>query len=127
MNLCGPESFGADPVNVQWQVVRGDTATMRVEFLDDDGTTPFDVSQWTFAASSYDPKNDVIDELQVAAGNGYVDITAPSDITSLWGRGYRSVSAELTFDLQAAIDSETTWTPVIGTIKVLSDVSGSLL
>jgi len=127
MNLCGPESFGADPVNVQWQVVRGDTATMRVEFLDDDGTTPFDVSNWTFSASSYDPKNDVIDELQVVAGVGYVDITAPTDITSLWGTGYRSVSAELTFDVQAVIDSSTTWTPVVGTIKVLSDVSGSTL
>lgn len=127
MNLCGPESFGADPVNVQWQVVRGDTATMRVEFLDDDGTTPFDVSSWTFSASSYDPKNDVIDELQVVAGTGYVDITAPTDITSLWGTGYRSVSAELTFDVQAVIDSSTTWTPVVGTIKVLSDVSGSTL
>jgi len=37
------------------------------------------------------------------------------------------VSAELTFDVQAVIDSSTTWTPVIGTIKVLSDVSGSTL
>lgn len=127
MNLCGPESFGADPVNVQWQVVRGDTATMRVEFLDDDGETAFDISGWTFSASSYDPRSDVIDELQVTAGNGYVDITAPTEITSLWGGGYRSVSAELTFDVQAVIDSSTTWTPVIGTIKVLSDVSGSTL
>jgi len=127
MNLCGPESFGADPVNVQWQIVRGDTATMRVDFLDDDGTTAFDISAWTFSASSYDPKNDVIDELTVLTGAGYVDITAPSEITSLWGSGYRSVAAELTFDLQAVIDSSTTWTPVVGTIKVLSDVSGSTL
>lgn len=127
MNLCGPESFGADPVNVQWQVVRGDTATMRVEFLDDDGVTPFDVSGWTFSASSYDPKADVIDQLEVVSGSGYVDITAPSETTSLWGTGYRSVSAELTFDVQAVIDSSTTWTPVVGTIKVYSDVSGSTI
>jgi len=127
MNLCGPESFGADPVNVQWQIVRGDSATMRVEFLDDDGKTAFDTSAWTFSASSYDPKADVIDELTVTSGSGYADITAPKEITSLWGAGYRSVSAELTFDLQVVIDPSTTWTPVVGTIKVLSDVSGSTL
>lgn len=127
MNLCGPEVFGADPVNVQWQVVRGDTATMRVEFYDDDGETAFDVSSWTFSASSYDPRSDVIDELTTTAGAGYVDITASSDITSLWGTGYNAIVSELSFDLQAVIDAETTWTPVKGTIRVLSDVSGSAL
>lgn len=127
MNLCGPEAFGADPINVQWQVVRGDTATMRVEFYDDDGETPFDVSSWTFSASAYDPRSDVIDELTTTAGSGYVDILASSEITSLWGIGYNTIVSELSFDLQAIIDSDTTWTPVKGSIRVLSDVSGSTL
>lgn len=127
MNSCGPDTFGADPAVVKWQVVRGDSATMRVDFLDDDGVTPYDISTWTFKASSYDPRADVIDVLDVTTGSGYVDITATPETTELWGLGYRQVSANLSFDLEVTIDSQTIWTPIIGNITVLSDVSGSAL
>ena len=49
-------------------------------------------------------------------------------MTENWGTKYRSVVAELSFDLQAIVpDGSTTitWTPVIGTICVLGDVSPS--
>lgn len=123
---CSPEIFGANPANIKWQVVRGDTSSMRVEFFENDEVTPFDTSDWDFAATTYDFRGDVLDELEVSSANGYVDITAPADITSLWGSGYTSTVAELAFDLQVTID-ETIWTPVIGTISVLGDVTGGSL
>lgn len=122
-----PQFLGADPANIQWSVVRGDTATLRVEFYETDETTFYDITGWTFEASAYDFKGDVTDELEVEAGNGYVDITAPSDITALWGTGFTKTVAELAFDLQVTIDNDTIWTPVIGTIKVLGDVTGGSL
>lgn len=125
MTMCGPEIFGADPARIKWNVVRGDTASLRVEFLDNDEVTYFDTSDWQYVASSYDPKGDVIDELTVTPGNGYVDIVAGPDLTQYWGTGYGSALAELNFDLQVTIN-DTVWTPVIGSILVIGDVSGSL-
>jgi hypothetical protein len=126
MSLLGPEIFGADPAIIKWNIIRGDTSPLRVEFLQDDEISYFDTSTWEFSATAYDPKSDYLDELEVVAHSGYVDITAPSSITELWGTGYKSIVAELIFDLQVIIDNDTTWTPVIGTISVIGDISGSL-
>ena len=126
MTLCGPETFGADPARIKWSIVRGDTSPLRVEFLQDDEVTYFDTSDWTYQATTYDPQSDALDELEVTAGEGYVDIMAPASITELWGTGYKSVVTELTFDLQVTIDENTIWTPLIGTISVIGDVTGSL-
>jgi hypothetical protein len=126
MNLCSPEIFGADPARIKWNIVRGDTSPLRVEFLQDDEITYFDTSDWTYEATSYDPQSDVLDALEVTPGNGYVDIMAPASITEFWGTGFKSVVTELTFDLQVTIDEETIWTPLIGTISVIGDVTGSL-
>jgi len=126
MTMCGPEIFGADPARIKWQIVRGDTSPRRVEFLEDDEVTYFDTSDWTFEATSYDPQSDFLDSLEVTPGEGYVDIMAPASLTSNWGIGFKSVVTELTFDLQVTIDEETVWTPLIGTISVLGDITGSL-
>ena len=126
MTLCGPEIFGADPIRLKWQVVRGDTATMRVEFFENDEETTYDISGWDFISTTYDITGDVLDELTVTVGDGYVDIKATPDITEYWGTGYSSVVTELMFDLQVTIDDGTVWTPVIGTINVLGDLSGVL-
>lgn len=125
MTMCGPEIFGANPVKIKWNVVRGDYASLRVEFLENDETTRFSTTGWTYKASAYDPKGDTIDELTVVSHNGYVDIKATPEITQYWGTGYTTQVAELTFDLEVIID-EVTWTPVIGTILVYGDISGSL-
>lgn len=122
---CSPEIFGANPANVKWQVVRGDTASLRVEFYENDEITPFDTEDWVFSSTSYDFRGDILDELEVEVGEGYVIITAPAEITEFWGAGYTSTVAELAFDVQVDIDG-TTWTPVIGTITVLGDVTGTL-
>lgn len=122
---CEPEIFGADPVTIRWSVIRGDTSTIRVDFLNDDETTYLDIDDWEFVASAYDRKTDIIDELEVEAFDGYVIVTAPADITSEWGTAFGGVVAELSFDLQVTID-ETVWTPILGTISVFGDVSAGI-
>lgn len=123
---CGPEIFGADPAIIKWQVVRGDTSPLRIEFYENDEVTLFNTSTWTYDSFVYNARGEVLLELDTVAGEGYVDILASSDITALWGTGYAPVVAELAFDLQVTIDEETIWTPVLGTIVVLGDVTGGL-
>jgi hypothetical protein len=118
-----PESFGAEPAFITWKIVRGDSARLRVEFLQNDETTEYDTSTWTFASTAYDFKGDVLDELDITSAPGYVDIYAAPELTSTWGLGYNTIAAELAFDLQVTIDVDTVWTPIIGTIVVLSDVT----
>jgi hypothetical protein len=136
---CSPslEQYGAEPVNVQWKVVRGSNGSLVIDFLEIDETTPFDTDGWTYKATSYDPTGNVLDDLPVEATTGAVTITVDACITENWGTGYKNVVAELPFDLQVTIPgsavsgSETEdiiWTPVIGTICVLGNVTpgGSL-
>jgi hypothetical protein len=136
---CSPQiqKYGADPASIQWKVVRGDTASLEVEFLEIDESTPFDTDGWTYKATAYDPIGNVLDALTVTATTGSAVITADSCLTEKWGTSYKSVVAELPFDLQITIPGEaatgyqaedTVWTPVIGTICVLGDITpgGSL-
>jgi hypothetical protein len=131
---CSPQiqKYGADPASVQWKVVRGDTASLEVEFLEADETTPFDTDGWTYKATSYDATGSVLDDLPVTATTGVATITVDPCITEKWGTAYKTVVAELPFDLQITIPAvsgePTVWTPVIGTICVLGDITpgGSL-
>ena len=125
------EKYGANPVTMQWKVVRGDTAVLKVDFLELDETTAFDTSNWTYKATAYDPQGDVLDNLEVTATTGSVTITADACLTDKWGAGYKTVVAELSFDLSVQIGSNPNayiWTPILGTISVLGDVTpgGSL-
>jgi hypothetical protein len=131
------EQFGAEPVNVQWKVVRGSNGSLTVDFLEIDEITTFDTSGWTYKATSYDPSGQVLDNLPVEATTGSVTISVDGCITENWGTGYKNIVAELPFDLQVTIPGETVsgvtaedtiWTPVIGTICVLGNVTpgGSL-
>ena len=129
--MCTPtiEKYGATPANIQWTVIRGDTATLKVEFFDDDEITAWNTDGWTYLATAYDAKGDVLDALTVTPDDGFVTITAPASVTANWGTRYIPVVAELPFDLQVTIpdDTDIIWTPVVGTICVLGDVSpGSL-
>lgn len=131
--MCSPtiEKFGATPANIQWTVVRGDSASFTVSLLENDEVTEFDTEGWTYSATAYDPTSDFLDELSVSYDGSVITVTASADITANWGTKYKPVVAELSFDLQAIIpdgNSTITWTPVIGTICVLGDVTpvGSL-
>ena len=131
--MCAPtiEKYGATPAHVQWTVVRGDSGTLKVEFLEDDEVTYFDTEDWTYVATSYDANGDILDELPVTASAGYAEIKVPGSLTEFWGTKYTTVVAELPFDLQVTIPQtgeDITWTPVLGTICVLGDITprGSL-
>lgn len=131
--MCSPtiEKFGATPANIQWTVVRGDSASFTVSLLENDEVTEFDTDGWTYSATAYDPTSDILDELSVSHVGSVITVTASADVTANWGTKYKPVVAELSFDLQATIPDGTstiTWTPVIGTICVLGDVTpvGSL-
>lgn len=123
--------FGANPANVQWKVVRGDTATLTIEFFEDDEINGFDCEGWTYKATTYDSTGDILDELTIDSDGHVVTITAPASLTQNWGSGYKNVVSELPFDLQVRIPAtgeDTIWTPIIGTITVVGDVTpgGSL-
>lgn len=127
--MCGTSSInqvGADPINIKWKVVRGDTATLRVDFLEDDEVTAIDIDDWTFSSTCYDGSGDILDELTVTAYTGYVVITASPSVTENWGSGYRNIVADLPFDLQIDTGDDVIWTPIIGTITVQGDVSPGL-
>jgi hypothetical protein len=130
MNSCCDDNvFGADPAIIRWSVVRGDTSRLRVEFLENDEVTKYDTSEWTYVCTVYDKKANVSDTLSVTPGDSYVDIIASSETTLQWGTGTVSPTTELSFDLQVTFGSGDIWTPVIGTITTLADVtpSGGLL
>ena len=128
MSSCENEIFGSDPANIKWTIVRGDTCTLRVDFLNNDEVTYIDTDDWSYTASAYDKKTDIIDELEVESFEGYAIITAPAEITAFWGSTYSGIVAELSFDLQVALNdaNDTIWTPVLGTISVVGNVSGNL-
>lgn len=117
---------GVEPVNIQWTLVRGDTSSIRVDFLENDEITHFNTTGWKYSATAYDAAGDFLDALQVTPHNGYVIITAPDSITRFWGTAYASVVAEIPFDLQVRMNNLTpkkTWTPVVGTICVVGDIT----
>jgi hypothetical protein len=126
---CSPDSpifIGAEPQNVKWTVVRGDDISAKFEWYEDDGVTLKDTTGWTYLASAYDPKTATKHTLTVASGAGYVTVSAASAMTSGWGTGSANIVAELIFDLQVTISSKK-WTPIVGTIVVRSDITGSTL
>lgn len=126
---CSPDSpilIGAEPQNVKWIVVRGDDISAKFEWYEDDGVTLKDTTGWTYLASAYDPKTATKYTLTVASAAGYVTVSAASAMTAGWGLGSASIVAELTFDLQVTISSKK-WTPIVGTIVVRSDITGSAL
>jgi hypothetical protein len=129
--MCTPttEKLGATPAHIQWTVVRGDSSTLAVQFLEDDEVTGWDIDTWSFSATAYDVTGDILDELAVTVSGHTATIFVSADITKNWGTKYTSVVAELPFDLQATIPAEsgdpedTVWTPVLGTICVLGDIT----
>lgn len=117
--------FGSDPARITWKIVRGDTSSITVAFLQDDEVTGYSTSGWDFVSVAYNPKNDTEYELETSVSSNVVTITAPADTTVEWGTTYGSVVAELLFDLQVDTGTQI-WTPVVGTITVIGDVGGSL-
>jgi hypothetical protein len=118
---------GSVPANVTWSVVRGDTATLLVNFLEDDQKTAKDTSSWTFSASAYNQRTETRYTLETESSPGSVTITADPDTTEEWGTGVAPVVAQLTYDLQVTLEDDVVWTPIVGSINVIGDVTGANL
>ena len=128
-STCSSDSpilIGAEPQTIKWTVVRGDDASANFEWYEDDGVTLKNTTTWTYAASAYDPKTSTKYSLTCTAGTGSVVVSIPNATSALWGTGSSSIVAELNFDLQVTIASKK-WTPILGTIVVRSDITGSSL
>jgi hypothetical protein len=130
---CPPETLvlGANPANIHWNVVRGDTAKIRISFFESNESTSYDTEGWTYKATAYSSATNTSDELQVIESGNYVDVIASPEITEAWGEGFNNIVAELSFDLEVTIlgeglEDDTIWTPVIGTISVMGDVTRGL-
>ena len=127
MTLCVEDIIGSEPINVKWNVVRGDTASLRIDFLQEDEVTAHDISGWSLVASAYDPKTTFIDELDITVNEGWIVFPAPAELTENWGTGIRSRVNELSFDVEIILEDGTVWTAVRGFISVIGDVTGGAL
>ena len=127
MTLCAPDVYGLEPVNITWNVVRGDTASLRIDFLEDDEQTTYNITGWDITATVYNPKTEGFQELDVTKEDGYVIVTAEADVTGTWGTGIRARVNELSFDVEVVLDDNSVWTPVRGFISVIGDVTGGSL
>jgi hypothetical protein len=129
------QTLGSNPAMINWRIVRGDTAKLRVSFLEKNEVDQYDTTGWTYSSTAYDPKSDTSYPLTVVLVDEYVDIIAPAELTETWGAQQKTaVVAELSFDLQVSFpvsDNEDPqepwpeiWTPIIGNITVIGDVTG---
>jgi hypothetical protein len=108
---------------INWKIVRGDTSRLRIEFLENDESSNYDTSDWTYVSTAYNKNTQESYTLEVTPSAGYVDIVAPADVTAEWGSQRTGTVAELDFDLQVTFDDETVWTPVVGVIIVTADIT----
>jgi hypothetical protein len=126
MTKCQNVEIGASPAKIKWNVVRGDTAKLLVEFLENDEETLIDISDWDFEATAYNPSTNLSDELEIEIVEGKVYIVAQDSITEQWGQDFGMRVAILNFDLQVRTEEDIVWTPIVGTISVIGDVTGVL-
>jgi hypothetical protein len=134
---CPPEmqTLGSNPAMINWRIVRGDTAKLRVSFLEKNEIDQYDTTGWEYNATAYDPKTETSYPLTIILVDQYVDIIAHAELTETWGANQNTaIVAELSFDLQVSFPAEETqdpqdpwpeiWTPIIGNITVIGDVTG---
>jgi len=127
MTLCAEDVLGSSPVNVKWNIVRGDTATLRIDFLEEDEVTPYNISSWVIESTVYNPKTGARNDLEITKNSGWIVVTARADITAQWGDGFRYRVNELNFDVEVTLADGTVWTPVVGVVSLISDISGARL
>jgi len=112
---------GESPAKIVWNVVRGDDSSIEITLLDDNGTA-LNTTGWTYSSKARNGYT--LHNLTVTAVQNVVTIKAPALTTALWGAGeLTNPAAQLPFDLQVTKSDATKWTPVIGRIVVIPDVT----
>jgi hypothetical protein len=125
------QTLGSNPAMINWRVVRGDTAKLRVSFLQKNEIDQYDTTGWEYSATAYDPKTETSYPLTIVLVDEYVDIIANAELTETWGAQQNTaIVAELSFDLQVSFpvedDDPEIWTPIIGNITVIGDVTAGV-
>jgi hypothetical protein len=112
---------GESPAKIVWNIVRGDDSSIEITLLDDNGQ-PLSAYGWSYASKARGSSQ--LYSLTVTSVGNVVTVKAPSATTSLWGAGATTnPAAQLPFDLQVTKGDGSKWTPVIGKIVVIPDVS----
>lgn len=112
---------GEQPAKIVWNVVRGDDSSIEITLLDDNGTA-LNTSGWTYSSKA--SNSGILHTLTVTSAQNVVTVKAPSATTALWGAGaVTNPAAQLPFDLQVTKGDGTKWTPVIGRIVVIPDIT----
>jgi hypothetical protein len=106
---------GAEPASVLWTVVRGDDAKLSLQFLDTDGSTPLNVTGWSYS-SALKNGTTLVNLSTTTGASSTVVVHATNTQTAALEPGQYS------FDLQVTKADTTVWTPLMGTIRVLPDV-----
>ena len=112
---------GESPAKIVWNLVRGDDSSIEITLLDDNGAA-LNTSGWTYSSKS--SLGGTLYNLTVTSAQNVVTVKAPSATTALWGAGaVTNPAAQLPFDLQVTKGDGTKWTPVIGRIVVIPDIT----
>ncbi len=112
---------GESPAKIVWNVVRGDDSSIDITLMDDAGSA-LNTSGWTYASKA--KYKNTVHSLTVTSASNVVTVKAPSSVTALWGAGATTnPAAQLPFDLQVTKGDGTKWTPVIGRIVVIPDIT----
>lgn len=118
----GSDQFdiGSAPPQVNWTVVRGDTAAFRV-YVTDEERNPLTIADWNIAMDIVRPSssNAVIVSLTPAATENDDDGEFTVSLTSSESE---DLETDDIFDIQLA-DGSRTWTVCKGTITVIEDVT----
>jgi len=126
MNNCCSDNqiLGSDPISIRWNIVEGDTGSLTVDFFENNEVDRFDMTGWVFQSTVFDPKTNSTYVLDVETlENGSIVITADASTTSSWGNQLPFQTKQLQFDIQGVFEGTVVWTPVIGTIVLIGDVS----
>ena len=111
--------LGSEPPQIEWTLVRGDTAAFRVH-VTDNSKTPLDLDGWTFAMDFYRPSTDTI-VLSTTPSITNDDILG-SFTVALGASQSELLQTEDQFDIQISND-ETVWTVGKGSVIVIEDIT----
>lgn len=115
----GVFNVGSPPPQINWTIVRGDTAAFRV-YVTDENRNPLVISEWTIEMDIYRPSTDTLivtltPEATVDDGPGEFTVALTSAESDLLLTGD-------IFDIEMT-DDQRVWTVAKGTMTVIADIT----
>jgi hypothetical protein len=110
-------NIGSEPPQIQWTIVRGDTAAFKV-YVTDDSRVPLDISEWSISAD-FRQENSVVVSTTPAVG---IDDGDGEFTVSLTSAQTEVLETGDVFDIQLSDDARV-WTVAQGRMVVIEDVT----